>query len=74
MHSPLHTPDMGKVRVGRSSLDSIERAIETRTLHPDDAQRWIRRMRAAFDEVLGPPPAAPPPRPGPFTVMRGGRP
>jgi len=68
------TPDLGKVRTGRSSLAHLARAIENRALTEDDAKRWIKRMQAAFDEVLGAPPPPAAPQPGPFTVIRGDRP
>lgn len=68
-----HSPDMSKVRTGRSSLAHLARAVENRALDPLDAQRWIKRMQAAFDEVLGPAEAPPPPARGPFTVIRGDR-
>lgn len=72
MHAQT-TPDLGKVRVGRSSLESMRRAIEQRALTEEDANRWMKRMRDAFDEVLGPPPPPARPQPGPFTVIRGDR-
>ncbi len=69
-----HTPDLGKVRIGRTSLGQMRRAVENRALTAEDAARWIKRMEAAFDEVLGPPPAPGTPRPSPFLVVRNDRP
>ena len=73
LFQPTTRIDLTKLRLGRSSLKQLKIRADSETLTHLDAERFIRRIQEAFDE-LGPIiDDGPNSVSAPFTVIDGGR-